>query len=209
MNRKNFLQTLVEIEEVYVRQKVEIAELFGYESRNRYSIQTGDGREFGHCKEPRLDWQNALMRQFFGHWRTFDLIGTDHLGQNAFHAHHPHRWFMQHLDLFSSGDRYLGCLQQRFAWLEKKFDYIDAQGRTIATMTSPIWHPWIFPVNQGSRKIAVIEKKWSGALKEIFTDADNFRVKFIDPKLTSDQKLLLLASAIFVDFLYFERAASS
>lgn len=208
MNRNSFLQNLIDADVVNVRQKVEIAELFSFESRNRFSIQTENGSEFGYCKEPKLDWQDALMRQFLGHWRNFDLVGTDNLGQKSFRAHHPHRWFLRHLDLYSPGDRYLGGLQQRFAWFEKRFDYLDAQGNTFATMNSPIWKPWTFPVTQGARKIAVIEKKWSGLAKEMFTDADNFRVRFIQPRLTGDQKLLILISAIFVDLLYFESKAS-
>jgi len=207
MNRISFKQTLSESEVIYVRQIVEIAELFGYESRNRFSIQAQNGREFGYCKEPKLDWQDAVARQFLGHWRDFDFIGTDHLGQKIFRAHHPHRWFLRRLDLFSPGDRYLGSLQQRFRWWQKEFDYLDPQGRAIATMTASLWKPWTFPVLRGAAKIAVIEKKWSGAMKELFTDADNFRIRFIDQKLTDDQKLLLLVSAIFVDLLYFERHA--
>ena len=38
--------------------------------------------------------------------------------------------------------------------------------------------------------------------------ADNFRVRFNDARLTADEKLLLLAGAVFVDLLYFERKAS-
>ncbi|MFM7601082.1 MAG: phospholipid scramblase-related protein [Pseudanabaena sp.] len=52
-------------------------------------------------------------------------------------------------------------------------------------------------------------KKWTGLSKELFTDADNFRVRFIDAKLTADEKLLLLAGAVFTDLLYFETKASS
>jgi uncharacterized protein YxjI len=219
LNRSSFTQTLSEIEVIYVRQIVEIGELFGYESRNRFSIQTEDGREFGYCKEPKLDWQDSLARQYLGHWRNFDLVATDHLGQKCFRAHHPFRWFLRRLDLFSPGDRYLGSLQQRFAWWDRKFDFIDANGRTIANMSASIWKPWTFPVTQDSKKIAVIEKKWSGALKELFTDADNFRIRFFDSpvdspvnsqlnsQLTNDRRLLVLVSAIFVDLLYFERRA--
>ena len=84
MNRITFNQTLTESEVIYVRQIVEIAELFGYESRNRFSIQSQNGREFAYCKEPKLDWQDAFARQIFGHWRNFDLIGTDRLDRKSF-----------------------------------------------------------------------------------------------------------------------------
>ena len=93
-------------------------------------------------------------------------------------------------------------------------------------MTSPLWKLWIFPIKKGEREVSIIEKKWSGfskailrrvfksrrknkgfskklfAAKELFTDANSFRVRFTDAKLTADEKLLLLASAVFVDILY-------
>jgi uncharacterized protein YxjI len=100
-------------------------------------------------------------------------------------------------------------LQQRFAWLNKKFDFLDTRGRVVMTMTSPLWKIWTFPIKKGDRDVSVIEKKWSGLAKELFTDADNFRVRFSESKLlTADDRLLLLAAAVFIDLLYFEAKAS-
>jgi uncharacterized protein YxjI len=200
-----FLQTLSELNSVYVRQKFEVAELFGFETRNRFTIQTEDGVQFAFCAENKLGFADALMRQFLGHWRTFDIIGVDSLNQKVFRAYHPFRWLFQRFDIFGAGDRAVGSLQQRFAWLNKRFDLLNARGQVIMTMTSPIWRIWTFTVSKGDRKIAVIEKKWSGLMKEMFTDADNFRVMFIDVNLTTDEKLLLLTSAVFIDLSYFER----
>ena len=59
----------------------------------------------------------------------------------------------------------------------------------------------------GCRSTALIEKKWSGLLTEMFTDKDNFRVAFLDPGLSAEQRMLVLAAAVFVDLQYFERKA--
>ena len=75
------------------------------------------------------------------------------------------------------------------------------------SMTSPFWRFWKFPVVRGTKSVCLIEKKWSGLGKEMFTDADNFKVTYIDPTLTPDHKLLLLTGAVFIDILYFERKA--
>ena len=203
-----FLQTLAQADAIYVKQKFELAEIFGFETRNRYQIQTDDGQQFGYCAEPKLSFLDAIMRQFLGHWRVFDVVGTDMDQQQVFRAHHPFRWFFQRLDIFGAGDRPVGSLQQRFAWFNKKFEFLDTRGRVIMSMTSPLWKIWTFPIKKGERDVSVIEKKWTGLTKELFTDADNFRVRFTDMKLTADEKLLLLASAVFVDLLYFETKAS-
>ena len=50
-----------------------------------------------------------------------------------------------------------------------------------------------------------MKKKWSGLLKEAFTEADNFEVEFvadIDPRW----KALALAAAVLIDVVHFERA---
>lgn len=204
-----FLQTLAQANAIYVKQKFELAEIFGFETRNRYQIQTDDGQQFGYCAEPKLGFFDAIMRQFLGHWRVFNILGTDMANQQVFRAHHPFRWFFQRLDVFGAGDRPVGSLQQRFAWFNKKFDFLDTRGRLVMSMTSPFWKIWTFPIKKCDRDVSIIEKKWTGLAKEMFTDADNFRVRFTDAKLTADEKLLLLAGAVFVDLLYFETKASS
>jgi uncharacterized protein YxjI len=128
--------------------------------------------------------------------------------QQVFRAHHPFRWFFQRLDVFGAGDRPVGSLQQRFAWFHKRFDFLDTRDRVVMTMTSPMWKIWTFPIKKGDRDVSVIEKKWSGLARELFTDGDNFRVRFTDARLTADEKLLLLAGAVFTDLLYFETKAS-
>jgi len=204
----NFLHTLSQASAIYVKQKFELAEIFGFETRNRYQIQTDEGEQFGYCAEPKLGFLDAIMRHFLGHWRVFNIVGTDMANQQVFRAHHPFRWFFQRLDVFGAGDIAVGSLQQRFAWLNKKFEFLDTRGRVVMTMTSPFWKVWTFPIKKGEREVSVIEKKWTGFSKELFTDADNFRVRFTDLKLTADEKLLLLAGAVFVDLLYFETKAS-
>jgi hypothetical protein len=186
-----FLQILAQADAIYVKQKFELAEIFGFETRNRYQIQTDDGQQFGYCSEPKLGF-----------------VGTDMANQQVFRAHHPFRWFFQRLDIFGAGDRPVGSLQQRFAWFNKKFEFLDTRGRVVMSMTSPLWKIWTFPIKKAEREVSVIEKKWTGLSKELFTDADNFRVRFTDAKLTADEKLLLLAGAVFVDLLYFETKAS-
>jgi hypothetical protein len=59
----------------------------------------------------------------------------------------------------------------------------------------------------GTQEVASIQKKWSGLLKEAFTDADNFKVEFKSEKLRELDRYLLVAGALFVDLVYFEKKA--
>jgi len=218
-----FLETLSQANAIYVRQKIElgemlgygqkfeIAEVFGFKTRSTYQIQTDDGQQFGYCAEPNLDFGDAIKRQFLGRYRIFNIVGTDMKNQRVFRVHHPFRWFLQRLDVFGAGDRAVGSLQQRFAWFNNKFEFLDTRGRVVMTLTLSLWKYWKFSIKKGEREVSVVEKtekKWSG-FSDFFTHPDHFRVRFTDTRLTADEKLLLLAGAVFIDLLYFETKPSS
>ena len=150
------------------------------------------------------------MRQFLGHWRTFEIHFFD-ANRNAFLvARHPFRFLFKRLEVFDADSNHqIGALQQRFGIIYKRFDVTLADGRVVLRVASPLWRIWTFPFHsQDGRERAVITKKWSGALKEIFTDADNFAVQFNDPNLGGDERKLLLAAGIFIDLIYFEAKAN-
>ena len=204
-----FLDSLTTSPSLSIKQKFKVAELFGFETRNRYTIRTDHGVAIGYCAEAKLGWGDILMRQFLGHWRTFDILGfeaPDQTTSPTFRAHHPFRWFFNRLDIFV-GDRLIGSLQQKFAWFNRRFDFLDGRGNLTMAVNSPFWQFWQFPVSRNQRQVALIAKKWSGLTKEMFTDSDNFQIMFKDSHLTTDQKLLILVAAIFVDILYFETQA--
>ena len=111
--------------------------------------------------------------------------------------------------MYSSESTYLGALQRRFSIFTKRFDVEDELGQPTMQVASPIYRLWTFPFTRNGEQLAVVKKKWSGALTEIFTDKDNFEVEFNSPALSENERTLLLASSVFIDLLYFEHKASS
>jgi len=176
------LAVLQQSSELMIVQKREIAELFGLETRNKYAIEV-NGAPLGFAAEQGKGGLAFFARMFFGHWRTFEIHFFDAVG------------------------RQLGAIQQRFAFLWKRFDVTDPSGRVLLTVSSPIWRPWTFVFTRDDRELARVEKKWSGMLQEAFTDADRFRVAFDSPELNLDERSLVLAAGIFIDLQYFERKA--
>lgn len=60
-------------------------------------------------------------------------------------------------------------------------------------------------VRQGGRQeLGTIHKHWSGSFSEAITDRDDFTVDF-DPRLSGDERLLMLAAALFIGLMCFER----
>ena len=99
----------------------------------------------------------------------------------------------------------LGSVHRRFALLSKKYDLQDQNGAVFASVKSPIWRIWKFPILDavGAEK-GCISKKWGGLLKEAFTDADCFLVDYGQGMWSDNQKAVILATAISIDFDFFE-----
>ncbi len=187
-----------------IQQRRELSELLGFETRNKYEIQI-DGNVAGFAAEQQKGVLGFLMRQMLGHWRTFDILIFSSNKSVVARAHHPFRFFFQRLEVFSPEGACLGALQQRFSFLQKKFDLENPQGRVELEVRSPIWKPWTFPFKARGQERAVVRKQWGGLLREGFTDADRFELEFIDEALSYEERLVLVASALFIDLQYFER----
>ena len=118
-------------------------------------------------------------------------------------------WFSS-LDVFDVGGAKLGGVERRFGILYKKFDLVDAHDRCFAKIRSPRWRLWTFPVRHANGvSEAVISKKWGGALREVFADADTYRVAFESGTWSGTERLVLFAAAISIDFDFFENNQGS
>lgn len=193
--------------ELLVRQRRELAELFGFETRNKYEVTTPDQQPIFFAAEQGKGFLGFVARGFLGHWRTFRITFFNAYRQEVFSAFHPFRFLFQRLEVAYQG-RFLGAIQQRLAWFRRRFDVEGPLGQVLLTIDSPLLSPWTFPFFRAGRQMAVIEKKWSGFLSEAFTDRDNFRVVFQDPSLTEEERALILAAALLVDLTYFENKAN-
>lgn len=195
--------------ELWVVQRRELAELVGFESRNKYAIHDATGAQVAFAAEQGKGLLSTLFRQFAGHWRTFEIHVFDNARSLLLRVVHPFRWFFQRLEVLSPAGAQLGAIQQRFAFFSKRFDVQDATGNVLLTVSSPLWKPWTFAFQRNGQELALVQKKWSGAITELFTDADRFRVVYNSPSLTPVERTLVLAASLFIDLQYFERKASS
>lgn len=193
---------------ILVRQKLELGEFAGFETRNKYSVESESGEALAFAAEQQKSWWAFLVRQYLGHWREFSVFFFDANRNQFMTADHPFRIFFQRLEVRALDGRLIGVLQQRFSLLHKVFDVLDGNGNLLMTVNSPIWRPWTFPFQKQGQTVASIVKQWSGALAEMLTDKDNFKIEFSDQNLSEDERLILLAASVFIDLQYFERKAN-
>ena len=198
------LPTLAGQSRMYVQQVFEMAELFGFETRNKYRIRDENGRDLLFAAEQQKGLLGFLGRQVFGHWRSFEVHFFDNSRQPIMRGIHPFRWFFQCLELRSRDGRLIGTIERQFSILTKTFHVHDAQGRVVLEVSSPFWRVWTFPFMRGGHEHARVAKKWSGLGSELFTDRDNFLVEYLERGLTEDERALVLVAAIYIDLMYFE-----
>jgi uncharacterized protein YxjI len=202
--------TRPENQHLVIKQKFEMAELFGFETRNKYAIYNEQKDLLFYCAEEKKGVFGHLMRHFFGHWRRFNLHLYNESKQQIATAKQPFRFFFQEMQVVSAEGRVLLRMEQRFSFINKAFDFYDGAGTKIYETRSPFWRIWTFPIKKHdtNEEVAVISKKWGGVLSEFFTDKDQFHLSFKDPHLAKEHKLGLVIAAIFVDLNYFEEKAS-
>jgi hypothetical protein len=205
-----FATSLAQAPRLVVRQRTAVLEdLTGVESRGRYTVFTEDGAFTAGFAE-----HGQGMGAFLGRWFlkarrpfTFGLYPAEHPGQPLLELERPWTWFLSRLEVRQAATgRVVGRLRQRWGWLEKRLDLEAPDGRLLARLTGPLFRPWTLLLQAGpeggSQEIGRIEKRWSGFLREAFTDADTFLVTLPPRDLALRQ--LVLAAAVLVDFLWWE-----
>lgn len=190
-----------------VKQVHELGEWFGFETRNKYQVVDEQGQLVAFAAEQNKGLLNFLVRQFLGHWRTFEFHVFNTAREKTWTARQPFRFFFQRLEIRDTEGRFIGALQQRFSFLTKRFDVQNESGKVIMEVASPIFKIWTFPFMFGGQQVACVQKKWSGILMEAFTDKDTFLVDFSNPELSEDDRKLVLSAALFIDLRYFENKA--
>jgi uncharacterized protein YxjI len=170
---------------------------------------SASGQSLAFAAEQGRGFFGLMLRQLLGHWRRFELHFFTPDRQEFMHAVHPFRWYFEELEVTDSQGRSLGRVVKRFAILSKKFVVRDSTDQVLMTVASPIWKIWTFPFERNGRQVAVVKKKWSGLLAEAFTDKDTFSVEVQDASLNEDTRRLLLAAALYVDLMFFEKKAQS
>lgn len=190
-----------------IRQRHEMAELLGFETRNKYEILDENQQSLGFAAEQQKGFLGFIARQFLGHWRSFEVHFFDVQRIPIWKCRHPFRFFFNRFEIETADGRKIGALQQRFSLFSRRFDVEGARGEVLMQMVSPLFRIWTFKFLRRNQEVARIEKKWSGIFSEGFTDKDNFKLSISDKQLDSELRALLLTSCIFVDLMYFEKKA--
>lgn len=119
---------------------------------------------------------------------------------------------LQEIEIQSPPGTVIGYVEQKWTWWKAKLEIQDAQRQPIMVVNGPCCpcscgSDVEFPLNSldGSSEIGMISKQWTGLAREMFTDAENFGVRFpLD--LDVKYKAILMGATFLIDFMFFEHS---
>ncbi len=193
---------LSEYGELIIRQEVERLEAFtGLETQNRYSVLTPDGDRLLYAYEESGFLSRILLKKH----RPLSIHVLDDEKKIVLTASRSFFWFLSHLHIQDGSGHKIGSLRRRFAILNRRFELEDSTGKLIAEIRGSLLRPHTFMIYKNGEEIGRVTKKWSGIGKEMFTDADNFRLQIDTSKADKDFAVLMLTSALAIDLDFFEK----
>ncbi|WP_373046657.1 phospholipid scramblase-related protein [Vulgatibacter sp.] len=199
------LPALSGVTQLRVRQKRELAEVFtGWETRNRYEIEDETGAPILYAGETGGGVGAFFLRQWFGGKRPFTIEVKDRGGATVLTVKRPWRWFFARAEIHDAQGRLLGAIQQKWAIFSRKYVIEGPTGAVGAELFGPFFKPWTFELKVHGRVVGKIAKRWSGMLKEAFTDADNFGLE-LAPSVDDRLRPLCLGATFLIDFVHFEK----
>jgi uncharacterized protein YxjI len=198
------LPALAHTPSLLVQQRKEMLEVFtDFESANRYTIADPNGQTLMHAAEMGTGGMAWLTRSFLTTKRPFEMQLVDPAGGLVLKLQRPWNWFFSELHVHDAAGNKLGWIDQRWAFLARKFTIHGPANEELAELHGPFFRPWTFRIIVGGNEVGVIKKQWSGFLKEAFTDADTFGLE-LGPSMNLQLRTLALAATFLIDFLYFE-----
>ena len=192
--------------QLVILQKRELTEVFlGFETVNRYRLFDSNGDPCGSIVERGSGFLSFLKRNFLKSHRPFVVDVFDASGKCILEFNRPFFWIFSDITIKVPNGPVLGTAHRKFGLIHKKYELRTNEGKVFAKIQSSIFKIWTFALRDHSgNEIARISKKWSGMLKEYFTDSDNFMIEFGSHSWSANQRAIILAAAISIDFDYFE-----
>uniref|UniRef100_A0A668AEZ6 Phospholipid scramblase n=1 Tax=Myripristis murdjan TaxID=586833 RepID=A0A668AEZ6_9TELE len=186
----------------------------GFETNNQYEIKNSLGQKIYKAKEKN----DCCTRNCCGSLRSFDMKIKDNMDREVIRLIRPFRcvscWCpccLQEMEVQAPPGTTIGYVKQDWHPCVPVFSIQGANKETVMKLEGPCFAcnccgdvNFELKGKSGGKPIGRISKQWSGLLKEVFTDTDNFGIQFpldMDVKM----KAVLMGACFLIDFMFFEK----
>lgn len=220
-----------------IERQVEMMNIFlGFEQANKYKILNSMGVQIGYMEEKDFGFLKILSRQFFKLHRPFDVDVFNMFGDKIMTIKRKFSFINSHIKALLPGydkndeiiTEIIGeSVQSWHLWRRRynlfKLDDEPDHYNQFGEIDSPFLS-FDFPIrNHNGDVIGSVDRNWVGLGREFFTDTGVYIIR-MDPAsfegmgnmypkvagpLTLDQRAVVLANAVSIDFDYFSRHSRS
>ena len=173
----------------------------GFRLTNAYRVYDISGAEIGAIEQEMSVGQKALKLMVGKKMLPFTLHILDADGYTVATVRRGATLILSKTTVLDGDGSAIGRIDQKLTVLKPHFTIIDSAGTPIAEIHGD-WKAWNFEITSADgRPLGTINKKWNGAAKEFFTNADRYLVT-IDPSVAEDTgKMVIVAAAITIDMI--------
>lgn len=178
-------------------------------SRASYEIFDEDGKPIG-TAEQKTSALAAIVGMVFGPPSTqIDFLEKpdDSLVFTVRRAGFP----FKKVQVLDAQGTVIGTYKAKMFSISGGFHVYDKDGKHVAEIRGKLLKSdYTFFQPDGKTEMGKVSKKWAGAMKEMFSSADNYAVQ-IDPAFSEDPKvkMLILGAAVAIDALMSTKGGGS
>tara|TARA_R110002049_G_scaffold107950_4_gene255891 strand:+ start:32948 stop:33541 length:594 start_codon:yes stop_codon:yes gene_type:complete len=175
-----------------------------FKFENSYKIFNDKGNEVGSVNQKLSSGQKAIRLLLNKTMLPFLLEIKDTTGNLQASITRGWTFFMSSICIEDAQGNTIGTIKQKFKLLKPTFKIYNKSEELVAVITGDM-KAWNFQINDSSNKqIGTITKKWNGALREVFTTADKYKVDLNTDFANDSNKIIVLSSAITLDIVWKE-----
>jgi uncharacterized protein YxjI len=172
-----------------------------FKFQNSYKIRNNQGEEIGCVLQKNSALQKILGLLINKNFLPFNMEITDSPGNLQASISRGWNLFMSTISIRNAAGINIGTIKQKFRFLKPTFKIYNKSENIVAEIVGD-WTAWKFEINNAKgQKIGTINKKWNGAMKEMFTTADKYNIELdlIDFELFD--RIAILSAAITIDMV--------
>ena len=176
-----------------------------FELTRKYRVFDNDFKEIGIAAYER-DYEDHGFKNLFGLFSPIKATIFNNFKLPEYFLEFDKKFLLTNVLVLDTMMNPIGCIQERYLLFGKKFNLLNKNGEIVGQINCPLFRRWTFDIYKDSYQISLIQKKWGGVLRETFTDADNFEIKFLDPSMTLESRALIIAACLMIDSFYFKKS---
>ncbi|WP_443943777.1 phospholipid scramblase-related protein [Pedobacter sp. AW1-32] len=193
----NNIPTFFLSDEYFIDEKVNFLKF-----ANEYKVYNEKAEQIGLIKQRISGWHKVLRLLINKAMMPFTLEILDSNDVLQATIYRGWTFWMSKIIVTDPQGVEVGTIQQKFKFFKPTFIISEPISGSEIAKISGDWKAWNFTIsNKDGLEVGKINKKWAGALKEVFTTADKYNVS-IDPKYAeNNQKVAIVATAITIDMV--------